>query len=291
MNSMRHRRRAWSRASWLLPFALGCVGVGLAGSAGAQTPPVQTPPAQPPSTLPTAPPPPASTPVPPAGYVPAAPPSGSTPPAAPSQGAGQPGYYPPPAQPGYYPPPAGQPGYYPPPAQPGYYPPPAGQPGYYYPPPAGQPGYYYPPSGAAPPAYYAPNQTYVHGGDGGRRPPNRTLIGAGATLLGFSWGISAIVAGAVMGTNDGDGGGLEPLFLPVLGPFIAIGTTGAWRDEATKDQKAIGSLLFFDGLAQVVGIWALGAGIAGVDSLLPRWSRWTPQVHVGIGHAAATWQF
>jgi hypothetical protein len=295
-----------------LGFSGTVLGLGLVlGSQGAAL--AQTPPAPAPS----------ATVVPPAGTAPApgqAPPAGTAPPAYP------PGYAPPPqgtpgypqqgyspAQQGYpqqgypqqgypqqgYPPPQQgypqqgypQQGYYPPPPgyPPGYYPAPGQAPPAYYPPPPGYPPGYYPAPGQAAPSYYAPQQEYGSPKVARSRPVNVKAVVTGATTLGIAWSISSIAAIVVIDEADGRSTGAEPLFVPVVGPFIAIGTMNAFDKD---DGAQLGVLLILDGVAQTGALVSLILGATGRDS----GGDWAshpavPEVRVGLGGAQLKWQF
>jgi hypothetical protein len=203
---------------------------------------------------------------PPQGY----PQQGYPPPGYPPQGYPQQGYPPPGYPPQGYPPPGyPQQGYYPQ----GYYP---------YP---GPP----PPPGAAPPAYYGPPDQYATN----VTPPRRVNVKAvvsGSITLGIAWSISSIAALAIL---DGATGptGVEPLFIPVVGPFIAAGTTGAF--DAKNDASGLGILLILDGLVQAGGLISIITGAAGRSDA----GNWigdhpaVPEVRVGLGGGQLAWRF
>jgi hypothetical protein len=100
------------------------------------------------------------------------------------------------------------------------------------------------------------------------------LILAGALTLGAMWTGTAIWASfAVTYTGDpyrenypqgGDGGlPYAPLFVPVVGPFIALGT------DSTKELGGFGEYwLVMDGLVQVAGAAMLIAGLAASTHVL-----------------------
>jgi hypothetical protein len=255
--------------AWTAALALGLA----LASTSAAAQPAPGPPAPPPPGVAPAPPPVA----PPPG-APAARPPGS--PTAPPPGYGQPppGYQQPPA--GYGPPPAGygqppagygQPpaGYGQPPAgygQPpaGYYPPPAGygqpQQGGYYPP----PGYYYPPPGAMMPVLTLPYEDGdpIPQGFSVRSRANRSLIIAGSITFGAPYIISALIAATVVSADQNSGGDFAPLFAPVVGPFITIGTS--------HSEGAGTFWLVFDGLAQAGGVAMFIAGLTMEEKYLQR---------------------
>jgi hypothetical protein len=184
-----------------------------------------------------------------------------------------PGYYPPP--PGYYPPP---PGYYPPPQQ-GHYP---QQPGYY--PPPGQPAPNY-----APPAYYTPQQAQsdpqpkVETRSGSS---DKKLLISGVVTFSVFYGLSAVVGAVAVAVNGGDGKGAEMLFIPVAGPFIAMGTL----ERRPGDAETL-AYLFLDGLFQTAGAVCIVVGLIDGGSSGAARSPWIPKAQAGLGGGRLTWQF
>jgi 16S rRNA U516 pseudouridylate synthase RsuA-like enzyme len=84
------------------------------------------------------------------------------------------------------------------------------------------------------------------------------LVGGGIGMLGGAWLLSAVFAAAAMG-DDGsllgsnhDPEDWAPLFVPLAGPFIAIGTLEA------DSQGAL--LLALDGIAQLGGLTLIIVG-------------------------------
>ena len=190
----------------------------------------------------------------------------------------QPGYGQPPA--GYGQPPAGygQPpaGYYPPP---GYGQPPAG----YYPP----PGYYYPPPSAMMPVLTLPYEDGdpIPQGFSVRSRADKSLLIAGSITFGAPYLISALVAATTLSANADGGGEFAPLFVPVIGPFIAIGTAHA---------EGAGTFwLVFDGLAQAGGVTMFIAGLVLEDKYLQRTPQasFKPEVLVNPGGMNLKWRF
>lgn len=233
-----------------LPGAALLAGALLAGCGPAAA---QAPPMAPTTTAPAQP---------PQGYAPA--PGAAQPgypqPGAPQSGVAQPGA----PQPGYP-----QPGY----PQPGY--PQSGYPQPGYP----QPGY---PPGVAPPAYYGPPGTYGTPPKPHRRVNTKAII-SGSVMLGLSWTISAIVAATV-------GKGYEALYVPVAGPFIALGTTGVL--DARTASTDLATILILDGVVQVGGMVSILLGVAG-ESSGGDWARspLVPTVGIGPRNAQLKWQF
>jgi len=76
----------------------------------------------------------------------------------------------------------------------------------------------------------------------------RGLIISGSVTLGSAWLLTSI-AGAFLVENDGAGQNFAPLFVPVVGPFIALGTGDPNGFAA--------SVLIMDGLTQTAGLTML----------------------------------
>jgi hypothetical protein len=119
------------------------------------------------------------------------------------------------------------------------------------------------------------------------------LVVGGAVMFGISYVLS--VTGAVAGSA---GGSTEynPLYIPVLGPFIALGSTHtfeATNDAGTQVGRVFGAIgLIFDGLIQVTGASLIIVGVAArrdvvVRDLPPE----MPEVSFGAGGATARWWF
>ncbi|MEJ7729317.1 MAG: hypothetical protein WKG00_08880 [Polyangiaceae bacterium] len=205
---------------------------------------------------------------------------------APPGAAPQPGRRPPPppgygAPPGYGPPQGYPPGAYPPP--PGYGSP-AGAYPYAYPYPYGYPGYMQP----VPPPRTLPYD------EGQAIPPGyhveerarRGLVIAGTVTFGSAYLISILGASSAVASDDSSSDDFAPLFIPVAGPFITLGTADG-ADGAAP-------IFILDGIAQVGGLALLIAGLAAQESLLVR----NPDVatgvvpEVGLGpRSTATWRF
>jgi hypothetical protein len=133
----------------------------------------------------------------------------------------------------------------------------------YAPPPRYPPGYRPPPH--YPPAYYPKpdGPPYVlHGWDPDvpppqgyelRTSPNSRLIGFGVAMLSIGY-VTSSVAGLVATQEDrtASAGNWNPLFIPVVGPFVAIGSL---------DANAAGTgVLLADGLLQTAGLVAIITG-------------------------------
>jgi hypothetical protein len=161
--------------------------------------------------------------------------------------------------------------------QPGYGQPP---PGYGQPPPGyGQPppGYGQPPPGV----YYAPAPGYATAPMGPRMidyeegdtiPPGyrtgtrirKGLVIGGSVMLGAGYLLSAMVAGIGQLASNIESGNKDfgPVLIPVVGPFIGIGTTHASAGGAFG--------LAFLGVTQTAGLGMLIGGIAAPKTVLIR---------------------
>lgn len=243
---------------------------------------------------PLPPPPPAPSAAPPPGQ-PTAPPPGppGAPPVKPVAGAAEaqpvpPGQPPPQGYPPGYPPPQGYPPGYPPPQG---YPPPHLYP-YGYPP--GYPPYYY----QAPPPP-PPRKPFVEGqpapeGYRLQTGPNKRMLVAGAAMFGGAYLFSVLGAAFALGEEGPDQDKWAPLFVPVVGPWVTLGTASdqAFNGRAT-DGDELGILLVLDGVAQAAGLTIF---IIGAASQRREWVRkdlsWlVPEARVGLGQTHLRWTF
>jgi hypothetical protein len=153
-----------------------------------------------------------------------------------------------------------EPAPYPAPPPPGYYPPPA-----YGPPPG------YPPP---PPAKDTRPREIDDWEEGDPIPPGYTprgrirkgLVIGGAVTLGAVWIVNVLVASVAMSIEENVQGG-EPeawgaLYVPVAGPFIAMGTLEARGSGIV--------VLALDGVIQAGGLAMLIAGVAAEKTVLVR---------------------
>lgn len=193
----------------------------------------------------------------------------------------------PPAPPA--PPPAATPPDPPPVATPPAAPPPAATP-----PAAMQPAAMPPPMQLPPgyiPAAFGPSRLpYVEGdviprGYAVATRPKQKMITAGIATFAPLYGLSLLFAGSMAGAEGPEASQHTPLFIPVIGPFITIGTSGA---------SDIGLLtLLMDGAGQATGVALFLAGMFGEEKFLLRTAKQTfrPEVFVGPRQAALRWQF
>jgi hypothetical protein len=169
---------------------------------------------------------------------------------------------------------------------------------------------YYPPP---PYAYYPPPATYYDTAGMGLAPPTtlpfedgqtvpygytletrrvHSMIIAGAVTFSSTYVTSIIAAMSVLSGGSSNGSQLDPLFVPVFGPFITIGTAQA-RGAATV-------WLALDGLAQTGGLTMFVYGLVAREKYLQRKSHEAsgaldvlarPEVVVGARAAGLRWAF
>jgi len=126
----------------------------------------------------------------------------------------------------------------------------------------------------------------------------RPLIIAGAALFGAGWLTSALTASTVMLGYGKHRSEVAPLFVPLAGPFIAMGTS---RDARLDDPvtRVNGALLLLDGAAQLTGAALFIAGMATREPVLARTPRSyapkdasaAPEVLFSGRAAALRWRF
>ncbi len=119
-----------------------------------------------------------------------------------------------------------------------------------------------------------------------RSRANRPLIIAGSITFGAPYLISVLVAATVVSADSSSGGDFAPLFIPVVGPFITIGTAHA---------EGAGTFwLIFDGLAQAGGAAMFIAGLTMEEKYLQRTApraSLKPEVFVNPGGMKLKWTF
>ncbi|APR75065.1 Hypothetical protein A7982_00411 [Minicystis rosea] len=119
--------------------------------------------------------------------------------------------------------------------------------------------------------------------------PVRSMVIAGSVTFGATYLVSLLTAATVLAADSRDGKQLAPLFAPVVGPFIAIGTT--------KSEGAGTLWLVLDGVAQTAGAVMLIYGLAAEEKYLQRTPMTAaeiithPQVFIGARSASVKWQF
>ena len=90
--------------------------------------------------------------------------------------------------------------------------------------------------------------------------PRHSLAIAGAVTLGSLWVVSCIVGGIIEDDNNYNNDRGWPMYIPVVGPFITIGTAHTGASATT--------MLFFDGIAQAAGAAMFIAGMNTTQKVL-----------------------
>jgi hypothetical protein len=108
---------------------------------------------------------------------------------------------------------------------------------------------------------------------------------AGVAVFAPFYGLSVLFAGTYLGNDDRTAKMYAPLLVPVIGPFITIGT--ADTDFGTL-------FLLLDGVAQATGASLFIAGMLSDEKYLARRTAGLdlrPEVFVGPRSASLRWQF
>ena len=116
--------------------------------------------------------------------------------------------------------------------------------------------------------------------------PVRSLVLAGAITVGLTYVGSALSAASLIAANSSENTGFAPLFAPIVGPFITIGTARA--------SGAAALWLTLDGLGQITGATLMIYGLASEEKVLKRTPLGLlthPDVMVGPGSTALRWRF
>ncbi len=98
------------------------------------------------------------------------------------------------------------------------------------------------------------------------------LVIGGAVTWGVSWLIAATAAASIDEEIRDD---TAPLFVPVVGPFIAMGTL--------EPEGAGRAALFINGMAQVAGAAMFIGGLAATKTVLVRTGDTEVNVRPGVG--------
>lgn len=158
---------------------------------------------------------------------------------------------------------------------------------------AAPPGY--PPRAAyPPPPIFGPSRLPYKEGDpippgyGIETRPRYKMATAGIATFAPLYGMSVLFAGTFAGNEGIASGYYTPLFIPVIGPFVAIGTS---------DAESIGVfMLMLDGLGQATGAALFVAGMLSDEKFISRTPSDSafdprPEVMVGPKAAALRWRF
>lgn len=115
--------------------------------------------------------------------------------------------------------------------------------------------------------------------------PAMGLAKAGIATFVPLYGLSALFGGVYLGSENGDAKRYGPMIIPIVGPFVTIGTA---------DTDAGTLFLLFDGLGQVTGATLFLVGMLSDDKYLARTSaglNLRPEVFIGPKSATLRWQF
>jgi hypothetical protein len=98
------------------------------------------------------------------------------------------------------------------------------------------------------------------------------------------YGLSALFGALFLGDENGKAKEYGPMIIPVLGPFVTIGTS---------DSGEFGAGLFvLDGLGQLAGAALFIGGLLAEEKYLVRGGKSVrPEVSIGPGSVALRWQF
>ncbi|MDI1484158.1 hypothetical protein [Polyangium sp. y55x31] len=158
---------------------------------------------------------------------------------------------------------------------------------------AAPPGY--PPRAAyPPPPIFGPSRLPYKEGDpippgyGIETRPRYKMATAGIATFAPLYGMSVLFAGSFVGNEGIASGYYTSLFIPVIGPFVAIGTS---------DAESVGVfMLMLDGLGQATGAALFVAGMLADEKFISRTPNEfafdpRPEVMVGPRAAALRWHF
>lgn len=115
--------------------------------------------------------------------------------------------------------------------------------------------------------------------------PRMGMAKAGIATFAPLYGLSVLFGGVYLGSQSGDAGKYGPMLLPVIGPWVTIGT--ADTDEGTF-------FLVLDGLGQATGAALFLAGMLTDEKYLARTTgrlNLRPEVFVSPTSVAMRWQF
>jgi hypothetical protein len=129
--------------------------------------------------------------------------------------------------------------------------------------PGAYPPGYYPQVHMLPPATlpYEEGEVVPRGYDLKKRPV-RSMVIAGAVTFGSTYVVSLLTSATILAADSHSGKPLAPLFVPIAGPFITIGTA--------KSDGAGTLWLVLDGVAQTAGAVMLIYGLVAEEKYLQR---------------------
>jgi hypothetical protein len=114
--------------------------------------------------------------------------------------------------------------------------------------------------------------------------PRMGMAKAGIATFVPLYGLSALFGGLFLGSEGGDAKQYGPMIIPVLGPFVTIGTSDSSEFSA--------GILVLDGLGQLAGAALFIGGMLSEEKYLVRGGKSVrPEVSIGPGSVALRWQF
>lgn len=119
----------------------------------------------------------------------------------------------------------------------------------------------------------------------------RGLTIAGICVFGGAYFLSVLGAASSLSSTSGSSSDTSyaPLFIPIVGPFVMLGT-----DASPSSGNGLAGIMILDGLAQVAGATMFIIGMAsGEKKVLKRMdaAQAAPQVLLGPKSAAVRWTF
>lgn len=115
--------------------------------------------------------------------------------------------------------------------------------------------------------------------------PRERIMTAGIATFAPIYGLSILFAASFAGSEGMEASQYNPMFVPVIGPFITIGTA---------DTQDIGTMtLLLMGAGQATGVALFLGGLFGEEKYLLRKAERSlmPEVFVGPRTASFRWQF
>jgi hypothetical protein len=104
--------------------------------------------------------------------------------------------------------------------------------------------------------------------------PNRALLDGGAVAFGVPYATSIVVAASTPGSAENN------LYIPVVGPWINLGSRTCSSTDPCASEGLTGTLLVVDGLLQGLGVLAIGASF-----VIPESKAAPPTIQIGdSGH-------
>ena len=155
--------------------------------------------------------------------------------------------------------------------------------------PLGAPGY--PPPGYPQAMFFGPSRLPYNENDPvppGYEIQTRTRMGmakAGIAIFAPSYALSALFGATYLGNESGQAREYVPMLIPVIGPFVTMGTS---------DSSGGNLFLLLDGVGQLTGAALFLAGMLSDEKYLARQTgglNLRPEVFIGPKSVAMRWEF